>query len=147
MVATVMLGMSGCSVMHLFGGGTPKAKLESLSVIATDDANSNMATALDVVFVYSSDAETILPQSAPEWFAHRDRFIAAAPTDLDVVSLQIPPAFVMRQVKLPARHDKALQVVAYANYIAAGGQNKLVLTGVKKALLRLEAKSMALTEE
>ena len=147
MVATVMLGMSGCSVMHLFGGGPPKAKLESLSLIAPDDANSNMATALDVVFVYSSDAETILPQSAPEWFAHRDRFIAAAPTDLDVVSLQIPPAFVMRQVKLPTRHDKALQVVAYANYIAAGGQNKLVLTGVKKALLRLEAKSMALTEE
>lgn len=146
-MAAVVLEMSGCSVMHLFGGGTPTAKLEGLTVIAADNANSNMATALDVVFVYSAGAAAILPQSAPEWFAHRDRFIAAAPTDLDVVSLQIPPAFVMRQVTLPARHDKALQVVAYANYIAAGGQNKLVLTGVKKGLLRLEAKSMALTEE
>lgn len=147
MVAALLAGASGCSVMHLFGGGTPTAKLESLGVIATDDANSNMATALDVVFVYSTDAEAILPKSAPAWFAHRDGFIAAAPTDLDVVSLQIPPAFVMRRVTLPARHAKALQVVVYANYIAAGGQNELVLTSVKKALLRLEAKTVVLSEE
>ena len=148
-VATVamLMSLNGCSVMNLFSSSTPKAKLTTIGVVATDDANSNMATALDLVFVYSTEAGAMLPKTAPDWFAHRDGFIAAAPTDLDVVSLQIPPAFVMKEVALPSRHSKALQVVVYANYIAAAGQNKLVLTGVKSALIRLESKSVVLSEE
>ena len=43
----------------------------TIEVVAEPGANSDTATAIDIVFVSTSDAASLLPKTGPEWFARR----------------------------------------------------------------------------
>jgi uncharacterized protein YceK len=138
LAAMLLLVPSGCSTISKLWGGPEKATLQQLKVIALADANQGQATELDLVFIYQEDIAKTLPGDAPAWFAKRSAILAKYAGDLEVVSLEVPPGYVIESVTLPKRHGDALQVQAYANYVPATGQYPVVLTRLKNAVLTLQ---------
>jgi type VI secretion system protein len=91
-----------------------KAALKELRVNALLNANSNTATALDVVIVYDKTALPLLPKTGPEWFARKAELLTELTGRIKLVSIQAPPGIAMT-VPLPAR-EGMLQALAYAAY-------------------------------
>ncbi|MYM23207.1 hypothetical protein GTP46_11175 [Duganella sp. FT135W] len=117
-------------------GALPNAVTE-VRIVAEPGANQNTATAIDIVFAYSTTATVMLPKSGPEWFANKEEFINGLATDVDVVALQLPPSMVL-DVELPARHKNAIAVYSYVNYIGQGGQVPFNLTPYRRITINLK---------
>lgn len=117
---------------------TPKTEVATIQVIAETGANQNTATALDIVFVYDTNAASMLPQTGPDWFDKKAALISGLAASIDVVPLQVPPATTFT-VPLPARHAKAIGVYSFPNYLAAAGQPRANLTPYKQPTIRLTA--------
>ncbi len=125
------LAIAGCSLF-----GPPTTALRELQVVAETASNQDAATALDIVFVYDATSASLLPKSGPDWFQNKAALTANLASNLDVVSLQIPPTTVV-DVDLPQRSRKAIAVYSYANYIAVAGQPMGNLTPFRKMTIRL----------
>jgi type VI secretion system protein len=135
--------LQGCSaISSLFGKSQPSTSLKSLAVMADGQANRNSATAVDVLFVYDSSVLSLLPANAPAWFSQKSGLENTLGHSVDVVSLQIPPAYRVASVGMPARYRRALRILVYANYLAQAGQAPLDLTGYQHAMLTLLADSI-----
>jgi type VI secretion system protein len=138
--------LCGCGLFSKSDSTPAKTKLKSVSVMTMPDANQTTATALDVVFVYDVSVVTMLPKDAVAWFASRDALNANLWRYLDIVSVEIPPAYLLTPLKLPKRHGEALKVVSYANYLAAPGCAPVDLTELVHAELTLNAKTVTFAE-
>ncbi|WP_115719796.1 hypothetical protein [Gallaecimonas mangrovi] len=142
--------LSGCStLLGWVGFGPDYADIDTLQVVAMADANQDTAgnptaTQLDIVLALSPLAQQQLPATAPQWFTQKRALLDSLPQDLAVVSLQLPPGTSIKAVALPDNADKALQVVAYSQYFALAGQNRLDLTRVRKAKLVLRSQDLTL---
>ena len=128
LLAAVALGASGCAQIDKLLGIEPKIALRELSVSATLGANSDSATALDIVFAFDDTTRDALPKTGPEWFAAKQALLAGYGPALAVTSLQVPPATNAGPVALPDGFRRAVAVYSYANYIAATGQPRGSLT-------------------
>lgn len=151
--AVALLGgllLGGCSTLGgWLGFGPDYAALDSLKVLANNDANQDAAgtpcaTELDIVFAYSDAAISQLPKTAPQWFAQKTALQNGLAQDLAVLSLQLPPSTAVKAVPLADKADKALQIIAYARYFAVAGQNRMDLTQAHSAQLTLRAKDLQL---
>lgn len=125
----------------------PTTRLRSVEVIADTDANQDLATAIDLVFVYDRDSAVQLPKTGPEWFEKKAALQNLLANRIDVVSLQVPPGTAAHAVTLPARSRRAIAVVAYSNYLATGGQPVVSLTPFRHAVIRLRNTSVDVTEQ
>ncbi len=145
--ATALLAsllLTGCSVIgSLFGKGTPATSLRTVAVIAAAQANNDSATALDVLFVYDSKALPLLPANGPAWFSQKDGLANTLGTAVDIVTLQVPPPYLLVRVDLPPRSRHAIRVVAYANYLSPAGQAPIDITGYKNVTLTLQPDRIA----
>jgi type VI secretion system protein len=146
MLVVACPGLSGCGLFSKNDNTPAKTKLKSVSVMTMPDANQTTATALDVVFVYDVSVVTMLPKDAVAWFESRDALNANLWRYLDIVSVEIPPAYLLTPLKLPKRHGEALKVVSYANYLAAPGCAPVDLTELVHAELTLNAKTVTFAE-
>lgn len=144
-VLVLLATLVGCNAVDRRVGvsGAAQAQLNSLMIVALEDANDKQATELDLVFTYREDIAATLPRDASGWFLQRDALMNRYAGDIDVVRLQIPPGFVIDEVKLPNRRSKAFQVLAYANYVSATGQPVLPLTTWKRVRLTLRKERVA----
>lgn len=131
-----MMLLAGCGMARSLPGGSVTV-LNHLGVVVEQGANQQIATALDVVFVYDTQAEAVLPRTGPEWFARKAVDQNSLGSAIDVVPLQLPPATVMAEVALPPRHRQAVAVYAYVDYLAAAGQARLSLGAYRNAVIRL----------
>lgn len=129
----VLCLLSGCSSSFTLFARNP---LQRLSLVADDNANRTAAVQLDIVFVYEAAALEHLPKTAPQWFSQKAELLAGLGTALDVVALQAVPAS-QTDIALPARHRKAVSVLAYANYQQPAGQPVMQLDSQKTARLHL----------
>lgn len=120
----------------LAGCGAPPTKIRSIEVVAAERANVNSSTDLDIVFVYDTSLAAALPRTGPEWFEKKDALVASLADGIDVVNVQLPPSMKW-QPPLPKRHEKAIAVYSYANYIAPKGQPMGNLTPFKKMTIQL----------
>jgi len=121
--------------------------LQGIEILAAANANQNNATALDLVFVYDSSTQGLLPKTGPEWFDKKAALVAGLATGLDVVSLQVPPASTVNlpaSPPFPARYAKAIGVYAYANYVAPAGQPMMNLTPYSAVTITLAPDSITL---
>lgn len=125
-----------CALLAACSSSPPKTEVKSIHVMAETDANSNTATALDIVFAYDTTSAGQLPRTGPEWFDKKAALVSALATGIDVVTLQVPPAMSF-EVPLPQRHSKAIAVYSYANYLESAGQPMANLTPYKKMTIRL----------
>lgn len=142
LVAAALLG--GCAAVEKLLGIGPHTALRKLQVVAQLNANQNMATAMDVVFVYDATAQATLPRTGPEWFAAKQALLAGLALSVDVVSLQIPPGSTVQEVALPRHYYyKSVAVYSYVNYISPAGQPLGNLTPFKCALVTLAPASVA----
>ena len=122
--------VAGCSTPP------PKTTIKAIQVVSEVDANTNSATAIDLVFVYDSNVLGLLPATGPDWFDKKDALMKALATSIDVVPLQVPP-MTMVDAPLPKRFDKAIGIYSYANYLTPGGQPKCNLTPYKQIVIWL----------
>jgi type VI secretion system protein len=121
----------------LVGCSTPsKTPIGSIQVVAENGANQNIATALDIVFVYDITSAGLLPKTGPEWFDKKATLVNRLATGIDVVSLQVPPAMTVN-VPLPKRYKDAIGVYSFSNYINAAGQPVGNLTVYETVTIRL----------
>ncbi|MDQ1812074.1 hypothetical protein RBA41_02040 [Massilia sp. CCM 9210] len=121
--------------------GAPTTRLAGINIAAASDANANSATALDIVFVYHSDAAALLPRTGPGWFDKKAALMAGLASGIDVVSLELPPGALLA-APLPPRYGKAIAVYSYANYIPLKGQAMGNLTPLKRITIRLMAETI-----
>jgi type VI secretion system protein len=126
LLAFALLG--GCSTVAKFF--PPSTKLKQIEVVAEIGANQGTATALDIVFVYDSNAVSLLPKTGPAWFAQKDALVAGLASGIEVVSLQVPPATLVN-VPLTSHNRSALGVYGFANYLTVSGQAAGNLTPYK----------------
>ncbi|NOT89660.1 MAG: hypothetical protein HOP03_15990 [Lysobacter sp.] len=144
-----LCALGGCgSIKSKLGIGPPHASLRSLSISADPGANSGSGTQLDIVVVYSSSAVAMLPKTGPDWFRQRDGLRKALGKDIEVVSVESVSPDEVFAVDLPRRtRKKGLAVYAFANYVAPEGWPPIALTAYRKVALRLQAKSIELSEQ
>lgn len=144
----VLLGiiavLPACSLLPHSGGD--RTQLVSVRVVAAPDAKASSATALDLVFVYDANTLHLIPGDAPEWFERKASLMQGMGRDVDVVSLQLPPASAVDPVKLPSRHGQAIAVYAFADYPASGGRARMDLGGYRHATVWLERSAVRLSE-
>ncbi|MBN1007167.1 hypothetical protein [Amphritea pacifica] len=127
--------VAGCDVVKVEGRGS---QLASLRIVALPDANQQSSTAVDLVFIYSSRAATLLPRDAAEWFAARNGLKSILARQADLVSLEIPPGDFVEAVDLPERYRSAIDVVIYANYLSKKGQQRVSVSGFHNLQLVLK---------
>jgi type VI secretion system protein len=137
------LPLLGCTVLgSLFGKSTPTTSLRAVAVIAAAEANRDSATALDVLFVYDSKVLPLLPPNGPAWFSRREGLANTLGASVDIVTLQVPPPYLLVRLDLPARYRHAIRVVAYANYLSPAGQAPIDLTSYANVTLTLQPDSI-----
>jgi len=119
--------------------------LHRVSIVATEHANENLGTAIDIVLIDDAKLLSVLPKNAPEWFDKKASFLASLGQSIEVVSLQIPPTALV-DVKLPKGISKAARVVSYTNYINADGQVMGDLSLYACAQITLQARRVSYAE-
>ena len=117
---TILLMSALCSLLSCCST-LPPTRLKSILISAEIDANQDTATAIDFVFVYNRDAIPFLPKTGPAWFAQKFLIQSSLASNIDVVSVEIPPSTNV-DVPLPSRHGKAIAVYSFVNYINVNGQ-------------------------
>ncbi len=140
--------LAGCSTLDalksLVGlGGPAKTELESIRIVAAADANRNLPTRLDLVFVYDASLSAQLPKTGPQWFQQKAALLAAWPLKLEALALEIPPLSEATPT-LPKNYGKAVAVLAYADYLAAAGQPVANLTPFANVLITLRPEAIAI---
>jgi type VI secretion system protein len=134
---STLLVLSACSALSDVKDLRVDSHRRQIKVVAQVSANQDMATALDVVFVFDPNALLLLPKTGPDWFANKTPLLASFSSGLSVASLQIPPASTIAQMALPKGHEKAIAVYSYANYLSEAGQAAGNLTPYRCVLINL----------
>lgn len=124
--------------------------LRSVSISADTDANHNMATAVDLIFVDDSELSKTLPKNSLDWFAQKTQLLGAHPKSLVCVALEIPPEKTLHDVALPWRWywmwKQPYEVSVYLKYFTKQGQNRFDLTPFSHAHIRLQAETVEVGE-
>lgn len=130
---TVACLLVGCSVNPL----------RRVSIEVHDNANNSQTTAVDIVLIYDAKLMLSLPQNSAEWFEKKSIFLAKSNQEIEVISIQLPPASASVLVKLPKNSSEAVGVMSYANYATPEGQLRGYLNAHACARIILEAKRIS----
>jgi hypothetical protein len=139
------LAVSGCGFISHALDYSPTTALKALNIVAELDANQNMGTEVDLVFVFDKNALTVLPTTSPDWFANRDALQAGLASGIAVLGVQVVPGSTVTNQPLPGGYDKAVYVYSYASYVSAGGQAAANITAYKCALITLRSTQISYT--
>lgn len=134
-LVVVLCLLSACGALNVVAGPEP-IRLKTIKVVAEISANQNTATAIDIVFVYNNSAVALLPKTGPEWFEQKSALMLSMASNIEVVSLQVPPATLVN-ASLPMKHEKAIGVYSFVNFLSADGQAMGNLTPYKDMVIWL----------
>lgn len=137
--------MSGCGFISHALDYSPTTPLKTLNIVAEIDANLNMGTEIDVVFVFDKNAAAVLPKTSPDWFANRDALQAGLASGIAVMGIQVVPGSTVTNQPLPSGYGKAVYVYSYASYVNSGGQAAANITAYKCALITLRNTQISYT--
>lgn len=140
-----LLSVSGCGFISYALDYSPTTSLKTLNIVAELDANQNMGTEVDVVFVFDKNAVAILPKTSPDWFASRDALQAGLASGIAVLGVQVVPGSTVTNQALPSGYGKAVYVYSYASYVSADGQAVANITAYKCALITLRNTQISYT--
>ena len=142
----ILLGvmhLGACSFISYAMDYKSTTDLKQINVVAQLDANLNMATAIDVVFVFDKNALAVLPKTGPDWFDNKSVLMTNLGGALAVLPLEIPPASKVSNQPLPHGYKKAIAVYSYANYLSVKGQAMGNLTSYACAQVTLSRKQIS----
>lgn len=129
---SILLAITLCACDLFNRQPTLQIKLESES-----NANSGMATAVDIVFVYDDQLVSMLPKTSTNWFMVKPVLLSNHAAVLDVLHVEVPVGMPLHHLELPARHRQAKYVISYAHYLSAKGQYPVNLTSFKCVVITL----------
>jgi hypothetical protein len=113
LIILVIFSLVACKVNPISVGA--KNKLQHLSFVALENANKNMATAIDMVFIYDANVIDSLPKTAAEWFTKRESHLNQYSQQIAISSLEIAPLARVEQLPLPKHHSSAVAIFIYFN--------------------------------
>ena len=92
---------------------------QKIEVVAPDAGGT--AVRVDVVLVQDVAWMGLLPVTGAHWFAARQELQLAAAKALQVISLEVPPQSVIRNIPLPAQAGRAAGALVYVDLPAGPG--------------------------
>lgn len=115
--------LTACSGVSDFGSqitryvpGYSANEVESIGMFVPSDQSLNRAIQLDVIFIYSKDAQiTFSNIDANQWFIQKPAFLARFAQQLDVMHWQLVEGFSQSSDSLPDKHKDAILVLVFAN--------------------------------
>ena len=140
LLVLIMLSLNGCS---MFSSHT---SMKAYEVVSQPQANQDTATALDIVLVYKKELLAQLPDNSPQWFLNRALIEGKFDTQLDIISIEIPPGDLIPATKLKGKQKKAQAVLLYANYIAPKAQQPINVTAFKALQIVLQPAAVQVNE-
>ena len=109
LISTLFFALSGLS-------SNSWAEVRSVFVQSTLDYNAILITEVDVVFVYSEEALTMIPDTKSAWYGGKRQLLESSGDSIDVVNLFIPQGFDSSMLSLPARRGEALKVFVFGQH-------------------------------
>jgi type VI secretion system protein len=151
-VLVASLGLGGCTVLDKLAqavaltAGIDKPRpsapaWQTVTLTASADANQNSPVAIDLVFVRDAAlAQTLTATPAAKWFATRADTLRAFPDTLGVVSLEVVPGQTLRLTDAATIGQRALVILAFANYPPPGEHRERLLPTGADYLVQLGPK-------
>lgn len=147
LIVLVNLFLTGCSTLRSWSHVFDSNELDNIVVEANVDSNLNNPVALDIVFVYDEKLKTTFaPLNGPQWFDKKAGLVFRYKADIDVVNLEVVPLTATKSITLPDRHNDAIRVLMFANYIDQKGQYVADLTVFKQVTITLKRDQYELNE-
>jgi hypothetical protein len=109
LISTLFFALSGLS-------SNSWAEVRSVFVQSTLDYNAILITEVDVVFVYSEEALTMIPDTKSAWYGGKRQLLESSGDSIDVVNLFIPQGFDSSMLSLPERRGEALKVFVFGQH-------------------------------
>jgi type VI secretion system protein len=124
-----------------FGPKPTTPDWRSVTITAADDANQNSPVAIDLVFVREQALlDTLAATPATRWFTSRGDIVRSFPEGVGVISYELVPK---QSVKVPDnlfKTQRALGVLAFANYPPPGEHRERLLLTAEGYLVQLGPK-------
>lgn len=149
-VITVVILINGCLSItkHIPFYPVNNNNIKTISVESTADSNENVPVSLDMVFIYTTKAESELNKLlGPEWFKNKNALLLRYKNDLKIVHLEVVPHTQVTEVILPDDYNEALKVILFANYIAEDGQYQADISTYKNLRIVLGSRFYTLEEQ
>lgn len=134
----IFVGLGLCACTQL-----PWRHTLQIALRATNDANNGTATPVDIVFVYDENLAAWLPKTSTEWFAKKAALMSEHSSVIEIAHVEVPPGTPVQTIRLPARHQEAKAVMAFANYIDSKGQFPANLMSLKCVTITLKHDTVA----
>ena len=109
----------------------------SIAVTMPPDVQLEAAVMIDVVFVYEQTVVDKLPFEQFGWISSRSEMLLRFANALDVVSIEIVPGSMIKELELPQRVSDAVAVLVYASHEDPVAES-IDITADSKVLLQVE---------
>jgi predicted component of type VI protein secretion system len=122
------LTLSACSAASSLTSflGSDRTAIRHITVQAGPQLNRDSGLAVDFLFIRDESLLNELPDTAPQWYGDRERYLIRYSALVDVQSVELVPLSVV-QLPMPVDYKKSVKVVMYANFISPAGQTMTVL--------------------
>ncbi len=116
-----VMGLSACSLFT--PSPIPPIYLKEVNLSLDSDANSNSATAIDLLIVYDPDLlKVLLGLEAKDYYSIVKQVKQDYPELADILHWELTPGQVIKNYPINLRSDDPQGVVMFANYYAPGPQ-------------------------
>ncbi len=123
------------------------ADWKTLAINVEEDANSNSAVALDIVFIRDQAMlEALLVMPATKWFSTRTELKRSFPEAFTVLSYELPPAMAMKVERKLWKDETAWAVLVFANYLSPGEHRARLLLNNQGYVVQLGALSFSASD-
>ncbi len=113
LISFTAISLSACALnpMQLVANNA----LERLSFITQENANQGSTTAIDVVFIQDAKAIDNIPKTSWAWFHQKSSLLRRH--HVGVLSIEMAPRTVLKDIKLPNDHADAVAIIVYVNML------------------------------
>lgn len=140
-------------VSFVFGCSTPKilekkTDLRNAKLMSRPGSNTNTVAFVDILFVYDKDiANTLMPKDAGQWFSNREIYKTKFNRYLDVLSFEVVPITLLKELTFPENYKKARKVILFIDYSITGDMYDIDVTEFKNLVLKLYEDKIEVSDE
>ncbi|MEM7358194.1 MAG: hypothetical protein AAF431_03745 [Pseudomonadota bacterium] len=148
-----MLGLTACSSIEKLLPRYSDNQIKNIHLAASDDVNQSTPVAVDVVFLFDDILVTqVAKYTARKWFEEKLQLQLQNPDKFVTFSYELVPGAqavltpAKEKKKFPEAYQKALMVMAFANYLDESEDYTINLTPMKNPELLLGQRKITLKD-
>lgn len=120
--------------------------LNSIRISSRLDLNSIIVSGVDVVFFYDTSIVADQPLTQFDWYSNKRDYRATHAEFIDIVNLPIPQGFGGATLTLPARHQRALKVLVFAEHQSSASPS-FDITGMHDVLIEIDQFGLIVSDQ